>query len=384
MANRKDSKGRVLKVGESQRKDGTYMYRYTDTRGKRQSVYASDLKELREKEKVIHKNLDDGIDYAAGKITVLELVYRYLSLKKNIQESTVETYKVSTNRLSKFDFAYMKIVDVKASDAQKWISELCNSGLKYGSIQSVLTIVKPAFMMAYNEDIIRRYPFSFRISDFLQNDSTVREPLTLVQQNGLLAFIRNTAPWYKHYDLINVLLGTGMRISEFLGLTINDIDFNNNRIFINKQLVRGSDKKPHIKTTKTAYGVRYIPMTTQVSNSLKKLIEKSQKSNIVNIVDGCHGFIALKSNGRIMERCEIDHIFTRLKKAYNDTNPAVPIKMLTPHVLRHTFCTNMVNAGMDIKSLQYLMGHASVKMTLNVYAHASYENVAANMRAIAT
>ena len=65
MANRKDSKGRVLKVGESQRKDGTYMYRYTDTRGKRQSVYASDLKELREKEKVIHKNLDDGIDYAA-------------------------------------------------------------------------------------------------------------------------------------------------------------------------------------------------------------------------------------------------------------------------------------------------------------------------------
>lgn len=160
MANRKDSKGRVLKTGESQRKDGTYMYRYTDIRGKRQSVYASDLKELREKEKVIQKNFDDGIDYAAGKITVLELVHRYLSLKKNIQESTAETYKVSVNRLSKFDFAYMKVADVKASDAQKWVSELCNSGLKYGSIQSVLTIVKPAFMMAYNEDIIRRYPFS--------------------------------------------------------------------------------------------------------------------------------------------------------------------------------------------------------------------------------
>ena len=66
---RKDNKGRILRTGESQRKDLIYQYRYTDIRGKRQTVYSSDLKELREKEKEIQKQLDDGIDYAAGKIT---------------------------------------------------------------------------------------------------------------------------------------------------------------------------------------------------------------------------------------------------------------------------------------------------------------------------
>ena len=85
MANRKDAKGRVLKAGESQRKDGTYMYRYTDVRGKRQSVYASELKELRKKEKVVQKAIDNGVNYSNGEITVLELVDRYLATKRDIQ-----------------------------------------------------------------------------------------------------------------------------------------------------------------------------------------------------------------------------------------------------------------------------------------------------------
>lgn len=56
--------------------------------------------------------------------------------------------------------------------------------------------------------------------------------------------------------------------------------------------------------------------------------------------------------------------------------------MLTPHVLRHTFCTNMANSGMDIKSLQYLMGHADVSLTLDVYAHSSYAQAANSMLSI--
>lgn len=91
MANRKDTKGRVLKAGESQRKDGIYMYRYIDIRGKRQSVYAGDLKELRDKEKSIQKDLDSGIDYTAGNITVIALVKRYLRLKKGVSRQTLET-----------------------------------------------------------------------------------------------------------------------------------------------------------------------------------------------------------------------------------------------------------------------------------------------------
>ena len=80
MANRKDQKGRVLKTGESQRKDGIYQYRYTDVRGKRQTVYAPDLKSLREKEKELQKSFYFEVDYTKGNITVLELVQKYLNL----------------------------------------------------------------------------------------------------------------------------------------------------------------------------------------------------------------------------------------------------------------------------------------------------------------
>lgn len=92
MERRKDSKGRVLKKGESERKDGRYQYRYIDAWKKRQTIYAFDLKELREKEKRIQKDIDDGINYAEGNITVAELVERYLALKQGVRYATRVTY----------------------------------------------------------------------------------------------------------------------------------------------------------------------------------------------------------------------------------------------------------------------------------------------------
>ena len=94
---RKDNKGRILRTGESQRKDLIYQYRYTDIRGKRQTVYSSDLKELREKEKEIQKQLDEGIDYAAGKATVIALVERYISLKQGVRYNTKVGYNFVLN-----------------------------------------------------------------------------------------------------------------------------------------------------------------------------------------------------------------------------------------------------------------------------------------------
>ena len=115
MANRKDQKGRVLKTGESQRKDGIYQYRYTDVRGKRQTVYAPDLKSLREKEKELQKSFYFEVDYTKGNITVLELVQKYLSLKNGLKRKTEIKYQLEYNRLQKQDFSYLPIKSVKAS-----------------------------------------------------------------------------------------------------------------------------------------------------------------------------------------------------------------------------------------------------------------------------
>lgn len=382
MANRKDSNGRVLKTGESQRADGTYMYRYSDIRGNRQSVYASDLQELRKKEKTIQKDLDDGIDYAAGNITVLELVKRYVRLKRNLKQSTIERYHDHINTIAKTDFAYKKVKDVKRSDAQQWILELHESGKKTSTIKAILYIVIPAFEIACNEDAIRKNPFSFQLSEFLPNDKAERQALTPAQQESLIEFVSHDKVYMKYYDMLIVLLGTGMRISEFCGLTVDDIDFEKRRIFVNKQMVYGDYGQFRIERPKTEHSIRYIAITDFTYQSLKNLVDRSQKSNIINMVSGFHGFISLKPNGKVFMHVDVDNMFSRLKKAYNKARPDCQIKDLTPHILRHTFCTNMVNAGIDVKSLQYLMGHSTVNITLNIYAHSSYERAAAQMIAL--
>ena len=214
---RKDNKGRILKTGESQRKDLIYQYRYTDIHGKRQTIYSSDLKELREKEKVIQKQLDDGIDYAAGEVTVIALLERYISLKQGVRYNTKVGYNFVLNLIKKEDFGYRQIRDIKVSDAQQWIMKLHNDGKGYSTITSVRGVVKPAFQMAYNEDIIRRNPFDFKLVDVVPNDSQKRIAMTEEQQEIWMGFIRNDKTYAKYYDEFVVLLGTGMRVSDAYG-----------------------------------------------------------------------------------------------------------------------------------------------------------------------
>ena len=304
---RKDNKGRILRTGESQRKDLIYQYRYTDIRGKRQTVYSSDLKELREKEKEIQKQLDDGIDYAAGKIIVIQLLERYISIKQGVRYNTKVGYNFVLNLVKKEDFGYRSIRDIKVSDAQKWIMKLHEDGKGYSTLTSVRGVVKPAFQMAYNEDVIRRNPFDFKLVDVVSNDSQKRIAMTEEQQTLWMDFIREDKTYCKYYDEFVVLLGTGMRVSEFCGLTKGDLDFTGRKIRVDHQLVR-----------------------------------------------------------------------ERGGKYYVDK----PLPHITPHVFRHTFCTNMANAGMDIKTLQYVMGHSDVGVTLNVYTHASYDRAAEQMAKI--
>lgn len=150
MANRKDQKGRVLKTGESQRKDGIYQYRYTDVRGKRQTVYAPDLKSLREKEKELQKSFYFEVDYTKGNITVLELVQKYLSLKNGLKRKTEIKYQLEYNRLQKQDFSYLPIKSVKASSAKEFMIQL-SSVYSYSTIGGIKAVLSAAFDLAVEE-----------------------------------------------------------------------------------------------------------------------------------------------------------------------------------------------------------------------------------------
>lgn len=370
---RRDNKGRILRTGESQRKDLLYQYRYTDLGGKRRAIYSSDLRELREKESEVQRLLNSGVDYAGGNITVVELLERYIRLKKGVRYNTKVGYQFVLNLTRKEDFGRRKIRDIKVWDAKQWFIKLTEDGRGYNTVASVRGVIKPAFQMAYNEDLIRRNPFDFKL-DMIPNNSRKRIAMTEEQQKAFLTFIAEDPHYRQYLDEFLVLLGTGMRISEFTGLTIHDLDFEKRRIHVDHQLVRTRSGEYYIEETKTKSGVRYIPMLEQVYESLQNIVANRRTVKTEKNIGDRSGFILLDKDGNPKVAMHIEHVMKRAWNKYNATHET-PLPLITPHVFRHTFCTNMANAGMDIKSLQYLMGHSDVGVTLNVYTHASYEKV---------
>ena len=376
---RKDSKNRVLRNGESQRKDGTYMYRYTDVRGKRVCVYARTLEDLRVKEQTIQKELNDGIDYAAGEIIVLDLLKRYIATKTGVRYNTKVGYQFVLNLVSKENFGFLKIRDIKPSDAKQWFIKLYQDGRRYSTIISVRGVLRPAFEMAVEDDIIRRNPFSFQITDVVPNDSKTRQAISGEVKERFLTFIRESRHYSQYYDEIIILLGTGMRVSELYGLTRADLDFEARRIKVERQLTRTRHCEYYVEKPKTASGERYIPMTDEVYRAFQNAVQRRKQPKVELLIDGHTGFLFLDKDGKPKVAMHLEHVMKRIVDRYNDAHED-KLPSITPHVLRHTFCTEMANSGIDLKSLQYLMGHSDAGVTLNVYTHASYEAAENAMR----
>lgn len=372
---RRDDKGRVLKEGEGQRKNGSYDFRYTDIHGKRRSVYAGTLEALREKEREIRRDLDDGLDYAAGGITVLELVERYLAQKQHVRYNTVIEYNFVKNLLKKYAFNMRQIKTVRPSDGKAFFLQLHDDGYSYSSIAKVRSVLRPAFEIAVEDDIVRRNPFSFRVADVVPNDAVKRNALTREEQKRLLAYLQEDGCRRRYYDEVLILLGTGMRISELCGLTQDDIDFERGRIRVERQLLRNrlaGDPGYFIEKVKTESGERYIPfLDDRIRQAFQRVIQGCKRPKTEYVIDGHTGFLFLDKNGRPKVAGHLEHALKRIVDSYNASHPNKLI--VTPHVLRHTFCTELVAAGVDLKTVQYLMGHADAYTTANIYAHCDYE-----------
>ncbi len=373
---RKDNKGRVLRSGESQRKDRTYDYRYTDAFGKRRSVYAGTLQELREKEAEIEASKAAHLDYASGSCSVLELVERYTGLKQGVRYNTKVGYAFVTNILKRDEFGTRRIRDVRVSDAQLWFTRLQREGKGYSTITSIKGVLKPAFQMACNEDILPKNPFQFNTSDVVINDSQHRDAMTREEQEIWMTFIREDRTYRKYYDEFVVLLGLGMRVSEFCGLTMSDLDFKRRRIRVDHQLVRERNGRYYVEKTKTRSGIRYLPMTDEVYESLQTIIRNRPELAKEPEVDGYSGFLLIDKKQQPKVALHIENEMRWAMKKFKKLHPDIELPHITRHVFRHTFCTNMANAGMDVKNLQYLMGHSDVGVTLNIYTHSSYDHAA--------
>lgn len=380
MANRKDSKGRVLRTGESQRKDGIYMYRYTDFNKKRVTVYASTLKELREKEKEIQNLTNNGISYSDGALTLKQLIERYKEIKQGVSYNTKVVYDSIIKLLSETQLGNKKIKDIKGSDLKLWFIYLHNNGRKYNSIKAVYAVIKAAYRVALMEDLVAKTPCNFLLSSIIEDDSVHRRALTDEECEKIINYLKGSTKYRRFLPIFIILLETGLRAGELCGLTMNDIDLENRTINVSHQLIVEKSNYLTITKPKSTNGIRKIPMTELVYQSFKDAIEfRQQVPNLGIEVDGYRDFIFLKISGMPMYPRYIAQYFRFIVDAYNELNCNEPMIRFTPHVLRHTFCSKLAKNGMSIKNLQYLMGHSNVSLTLNVYTHTSYDMAAEEM-----
>lgn len=393
---RRDKKNRILHDGEYQRADGRYRFRYLDENGIERNVYSWRLdysdplpkgkkKEpsLREKEKEIERSLFDHIIVNGGNYTVLELVEKYVSLKTGVRHNTEAGYKTVINVLKKEEFGKQRIDKVRLSDAKAWLIKLQQIDHRgYSSIHSIRGVLRPAFQMAVDDDLIRKNPFGFELASIVVNDSVTREAITRKQEREYLKFVKEDRHFSKYYDAIYILFHTGLRISEFCGLTLKDIEFSEKRIHIDHQLQRKRNMEYYILKPKTESGVRYVPMTDEVMECFHRIIQNRVAPKIEPMVGGYVGFLFLDKNDMPMVALHWEKYMQHIREKYNGIYK-VPMPKVTPHVCRHTFCSNMAKSGMNPKTLQYIMGHSDISVTMNTYTHVGIEDAKNEMRRVA-
>ena len=307
----------------------------------------------------------------------LPTIYRWHK-KKSVRSNTLINYQFVKNLLAKEDFSGKKIGDVKTSDAKLFLIKLQSEGKRHSSIKTIRGVLRPAFQLAVDDDILHKNPFNFELAGVVVNDSVRRDALTRDQMRKFLKFVHDDNCYCKYYEAFYILFHTGMRISEFCGLTISDLDMENRIIDINHQLLRTTGMKYYVESTKTNAGTRKIPMTEEVFRCFQAILEDREAPKYEKMIDGYTGFLYLDKDGMPEVAMHWENRFKHAVTRYNDIY-RVQMPTITPHVCRHTYCSNQAKAGMNPKTLQYLMGHSDIGVTLNTYTHLGLEDAAAEM-----
>lgn len=389
---RRDNKGRILRTGESQRADGRYMYKYVNRAGETKVVYSwklvatdrvpkgkRDDLSLREKEREIQRDLEDGIDTKGKKMTLCELYAKKTAQRINVKKNTLAGRKYLMDALKQDKLGSRSIDSIKPSDAKEWAVRMKEKGYGFKTISNYKRSLKASFYMAIEDDYIRKNPFDFQLSEVIDDDSESRQALSEEQEEQLLSFLQHDTVYQKYYDDVLILLKTGLRISELCGLTAQDLDFENHTLNIDHQLLRNQEGY-YIETPKTKCGIRKVPMSEEAGKAFQRVLKRKKTGKGI-VIDGYRNFLFLNQKGMPMTACYYTSTLRNIVKKYNKYHDE-PLPKITPHILRHTFCTRLAQKNMNPKNLQYIMGHSSIMITLNLYAHASQTGANMEMRSL--
>ncbi len=401
---RKDPKGRQLRNGETyDAKTGRYRFSYNDMYGKRRQIYSwtltkNDLvpkgksqkygESLREKEDIARAELFNEIDSSNGNISVYQLLQRYVDIKSpDVRDTTRKGYRTQMRFMQSNQraqtMAKRKIKEVNAMDAETWLKELhTKEGRSYSSLHTLKGMLRQAFAHAKKARWTIDNPFDFGMTAKAYGGTKTRDALSRGDMRRFLDFMQQDKHFSRYYDGTYILFNTGLRISEFCGLTPDDINFEEHVIHVKWQLLRKSDGTLYIERPKTKNGLRDVPMLPDVELAFKNVIKNRAKIKETVVWDELHresrtGFLWLDKDltYEVSQHWQNHLRWARAKFNRIFKNEMPPV---TPHVCRHTFCSNCASAGMSPKTLQMIMGHSSIEFTLNVYTHVEVGDIKAN------
>ena len=327
---------------------------------------------LREMEQQIRRDMEDGIDSKGKKMTLCQLYAKQNAQRANVKKST-QKQREQLMRLLKEDKLGARSIDtIKPSDAKEWALRMKEKGFSYNTINNHKRSLKASFYIAIQDDYVRKNPFDFKLSEVIENDTKEKVALTEEEEQALLSFIKTDNVYHKYYDEVLILLKTGLRISELCGLTMADIDFKNEVVVVSHQLLKSKEQGYYIETPKTKSGVRNVPLSKETIQAFHRVMKKRPKIRSMEI-DGHKDFLFVNSKGKPKVAIDYTTLFVRMVKKYNKHHKDKPLPHITPHTLRHTFCTRLASKNMNPKDLQYIMGHSNISITMNWYAHASID-----------
>ena len=410
---RRDRKGRLLKRGEQQNRDGRYEYRYYDIQGARRSVYSWRLVEtdtiprgkrhkppLRELERQIQRDLEDGLQpYAARRMTLNDLFDRYMELKYELKTSTRTNYQYMYDRYVRETLGDKSVTSFRYSDIRTFYNSLLREhSFRPSTMETIHSLLHSVFTLAIRDNLIRTNPSDGVLTDIKKGkqwERAKKQALTEAQQAVFMQFVTGSARYRQWGPLFTVMLGTGCRVGEVIGLRWEDCDFAEETISINHSLLY-RQKEPGgaceflVSTPKTEAGIRVIPMVAEVKRALeceRELQAEVGASDIV--IDGYSNFIFTGQTGGILSPHTVNRAIERIRTAYNNQETELAnqeqrepqlLPHFSAHTLRHTFCTRFCEHETNLKVIQEIMGHASITTTMDVYNEATLEQKIASFK----
>ena len=356
----KDLRGKELGVGLSQRKDGLYTARFTDKLGKRRQQYFKKLQECRNWLADAQFEDEHGNINASSNMTVdAWFEYWITEIKgKIVRWSTLGSYKDRYNKNIKEVIGKMIINEVKPMHCQNVLNIMDNNGYAGSSMERTKVTMSAMFSDACENNLISVNPVTKSVKCPKKKNKNTRV-LTVDEQKRFLESAKENVN-YNHFLFV---LQTGVRSSELRGLKWGDIDFENRIIHIMRNVTHDSNNNRFITgELKTSSGQRDIPMTQTVFNLLLdiKSRQKNKQQKVVSFEFSDHIF--LNRNGKLIPNSNYDRYLEKICKKAG-------IEKISMHILRHTFATRCIESGMKPKTLQKILGHANISMTMDLYVH---------------